>query len=132
MAWAMAQDMHLVTTAGVPTHRDGTVLDLGWSNISAVASLSSEFNCTSDHTTIVGSVQVVTRPSLPETIQELHVRGKDLDIFAQYVKAWVNPRPLNNVVDIECQVSSLLEALGDARKTVGRKPSRPNRSIAPW
>ena len=37
MEWALAQDMFLITTAGVPTHRDGNVLDLVWSNTTAEA-----------------------------------------------------------------------------------------------
>ena len=132
MEWATAQDMHLLTTIGVPTHRDGNVLDLVWSNVTAEALVSHEYNCTSDHMTIVGSVEARRKPDMSRISQELRLRDQDLAKFAQYVKSWVRPGPLNSVSDIECQLSSLMEALGDARKAVGYKPARARGSTAPW
>lgn len=132
MEWATAQDLHLVTTAGVPTHRDGNVLDLVWSNTSAEAWVSNEVDCTSDHRTIAGLVQVTARPDISKVTQELRIRDQDLEKFAQYVKAWVKPGPINSVSDIETQVASLLKALGDARRAVGQKPSRARGRTAPW
>ena len=67
MEWANSHDMHLATRAGVPTHRSGNVLDLVWSNIPEIASVSTEINCTSDHMTIVGSTQT-TKMSNPSSI----------------------------------------------------------------
>ncbi|KAI0992584.1 hypothetical protein K3495_g15601, partial [Podosphaera aphanis] len=132
MDWATAQDMHLLNTIGRPTHRDGNVLDLVWSNVTAEASISGEYDCTSDHVTIVGSVETTRRLDLSSISQELRLRDQDLEKFTQFVRAWARPGPVSNASDIESQVASLMEALGDARKAVGRRPTRISGKTAPW
>ena len=74
MDLATAQDMHLVTTIGVSTHRDGNVLNLVWSNTTAEATVSSKYNSTSDHKTIVGSTLVTKILENPVITPELRVR----------------------------------------------------------
>ena len=101
MGWATAQDIHLVTTIGVPTHRDGNVLDLVWSNTTAEATVSSKYNSTSDHKTIVGSTLMTKVLETSGITPELRVRDLDLENFSQCVKAWVKPGPIINVIDIE-------------------------------
>ena len=81
---------------------------------------------------IVGSVKARRKPNISGISQELQLRDQDLAKFAQYVKAWVRPGPLNSVSDFEYHLSSLMEALGDARKVVGHKPTRARGSTAPW
>ncbi len=132
LEWAAAHDMYLLNPIGKPTHRDGNVLDLVWSNTAAEASVSGEHDCTSDHMTIVGSIQLSRRPNQLDISQELRLRDQDLAKFAQYIRAWVKPGPMSSIRDIESQVSSLMEALGDARKAVGRKPTRVCGNSAPW
>lgn len=55
--WTMKNDIHLINIAGEATHRDGNVIDLVWSNTYATAVVSKDYNCTSDHMTITGSIQ---------------------------------------------------------------------------
>lgn len=99
--WATAQDIFLITTAGVPTHRDGNVLDLEWSNTNVEALVSSEYHCKSDHKTIAGSVLVKKTSNISRVTPELRVHDQDLDKFSQFFKAWVKPGPIKNATYIE-------------------------------
>lgn len=106
MKWTTAQDMFLITTAGIPTHRDGNVLDLEWNNMTAVASVSSEYNCTSDHETVAGSLQVTRISNSSRITPELRVRDHHLEIFSYFIKVWLRPSSISNVIDVEmiCQI----------------------------
>ena len=79
--------MFLITTVGVPTHRDGNVLDLVWSITTAEATVSSDYICTLDHKTIKGSVLMTKISDTSGITPELRVRDQDLKNFSQFIKA---------------------------------------------
>ena len=58
--------------------------------------------------------------------------NQSLGKFSQYVKAWMKLGPLENVRDIELQISTLLETLDNARNAVGRTAPKVTGTAAPW
>lgn len=124
--------MNLVSKICENINRDGTVLDLVWSIVKAMASVSKDLNCTSDHRTLVGSAHVTSGSNPPNLTQKLHVSDKNLDRFSGYVKAWTKMGPINSTQEIERQVTNILGVLTDAIKAVGKRSSEMKGRNAPW
>ena len=70
--------MDLVSIVGEPTHRDGNVLDLTWSNTAAIASVSTRYQCTLDHSTIKATVLNSTGLDFPEIVRNIRVSDANL------------------------------------------------------
>lgn len=132
MEWATAHDMDLVSIVGDPTHRDGNVLDLTWSNTAAVASVSNRYHCTSDHSTIEGTVLNPTVSDLSGIVKNIRVSDANLKEFNQCVSQWTKSGPLESVVNIENFTNDLLQALGDALKIAGKVPAIESGRTGPW
>ena len=132
MEWALENNMHLVSIVGDSTHRDGNVLDLTWSNTTAFASVSSLHHCTSDHSTIEGSVDIPGNSDLSGIPRLIRVKDSDLQEYARCVKQWVRQGPLNSPTDIENYTRSLIQVLQDAVRHVGRTPAVGRGRTAPW
>lgn len=124
-------DMQLLITIGESTHRDGNVLDLTWSNTTAFVAVSNRFHCTSDHSTIEGSVDTPGYSELSGIPRLTRVRDCDLDEFARCVKQWVRPGPLSSQIEIEDSARSLIRVLQDVAKVVGRAPAVGSGKTAP-
>lgn len=132
LGWAHNNNMQLVSTIGESTHRDGNVLDLTWSNTTACASVSSRFHCTSDHSTIEGSVDTPGKSKLAGIPRLIRVKDSDLDEFARYVKQWVRHGALSSPTEIEAYTGDLIQVLQDAVTIVGRAPAVGRGRTAPW
>ncbi|KAI0995741.1 hypothetical protein K3495_g12439 [Podosphaera aphanis] len=97
LGWATAHGLEMITTIGEPTHRDGNVLDLTWSDASAFASVTPLYHCTSDHCTIEGTVYTPGKPDLTRIASEVHVSDANLDDFARCVERWAKLGQLKTV-----------------------------------
>ena len=132
MEWATAHDMDLVSIVGEPTHRDGNVLDLTWSNTAATASVSKQYHCTSDHSTIEGTVLNPTVSDLSGIVRNTRVSDENLKEFNRCVSQWTKAAPLDSVMDIEKFTANLLQALADALKIAGKVPAIESGKTGPW
>ncbi|CCU74928.1 putative TE1b [Blumeria hordei DH14] len=81
--WATAHDMDLVSIVREQTHRDENVLDLTWSNTAAIASVSTRYHCTSDHSTIEGTVLNPTGSDLSGIVRNIWVSDANLKEFSR-------------------------------------------------
>lgn len=106
--------MQLVSIIGEITHRDGNVLDLTWSNTTAYASVSFRFHCTSNYSTIEGSVDTPGKSKLAGIPRLIRVKDSDLDEFARYVKQWIRHGALSSPIEIETYTGDLIQVLQDA------------------
>lgn len=113
LEWDTAHGMEIITTIGEPTHQDGNVLDLTWSNASAIASVRPFYHCTSDHSTIEGTVYTPAISDLTGILRQVRVSDSNLDDFAHCVERWARLGQLNSVVDIERCTARLLDVLHD-------------------
>lgn len=96
------------------------------------SSVSIEYHCTLGHKTIMGSVLITRISNTSGITPVLRARDQDIKKLCQFVKAWVKPGPINNTIDIENQVSGLVEELQDVVKAVGLKLTKSCRRTALW
>lgn len=62
---------------------------------------------------------------------EWRVCDQELGKFSQYVEAYVKPGPTFSVIEVEIQVSDLVEVIKDAVRAFGRRLTRACGKIAP-
>lgn len=120
MEWATAYDMDLVSIVREPMYRDENMLDLIWSNITAIASVFTRYHCTSDHSTIEGTLLNPTVSDLSGIISSIRVSDANLEEFSRCISQWTKPGPLHGVMNIENFTNDLLQALGDTLYIAGK------------
>ena len=124
--------MDLVSIVGEPAYRDGNVLDLTWSTIAAIASVSTRYHCTSDHSTIEGAVLDPIGSDLSGILRNIRVSDANLKALSRCVSQQTKPGPLHSVMNIENFTNDLLQALGNALKIAGKVSAIESRKNSPW
>lgn len=132
--WATAHRLHFTGEPGVPTHRDGNVLDLTFSNIPFTTSgLCDALHPGADHAAILTTIP--TRGDVPPDQVRLRVPLDRIEAFGEIVEMGSGSLPSlppdPNPDQLDDLAQKITDLMHNALEAVGKKPTNGDTG-APW
>ena len=132
--WLDKNSVVYTSEKGVPTHKQGNVLDLAFlsSNLTAITSVAEHLDVTSDHTPLLTSVN--WDPQAHQPPKRLRIDTLDIELFTALLQPNLCALPrltgLSTTEDLDNAASGLTEAVsrafnGSAKRSLGQNTGYP-------